>query len=226
MPAIPKAFRAAALALLMLGLPSAGASIDKDAIDDEDPEAVVSQVVSEALDVLADDIDRLTEDEDAARAFFDEQVLPWLDTDLMARFAMGRAARQASDKEIQRFTDALETRVANLYTNSLQSYADEAKNFTEEGEISLRTVSLKDDRAVISAQISSPELERTTLRVQLHRRDERWRVFDVETSGVSMLLVFRDALRSAAGDDGIDAMIAALEEGAVEVEEAWEEEAD
>jgi len=209
---------------LMLGLSTAGAAIDERSVDNEDPEAVVSQVVSEALDRLAEDIDHLTADEDAGRAFFDEQILPWLDTDLMARFTMGRAARQASDEEIERFTRALEGRVANLYTSSLERYAEEARDFSQNGEIDLRTVSQKDDRAVISAQISSPELDRTTLRIQLYRRDDRWRVFDVETSGVSMLLVFRDALRSAARDDGVSAMIAALEDGTVEVEEAWEEE--
>ena len=223
MLSIHNAVRAAALLALMLGLSMAGATSEQS-VDNEDPEAVVSQVVSEALDVLADDIERLTDDEDAGRAFFDEQVLPWLDTDLMARFTMGRAARQASDEEIERFTRALEARVANLYTSSLERYAEEARDFAENGEIDLRTVSEKDDRAVISAQISSPALERTTLRIQLHRREDRWRVFDVETSGVSMLLVFRDALRSAAQDDGVSAMIAALEEGTVEVEEAWEEE--
>ena len=223
MLSIRNAVRAVALLALMLGFSVAGAA-DKQSVDNEDPEAVVSQVVSNALDVLAEDIDRLTDDEDAGRAFFDEQVLPWLDTDLMARFTMGRVARQASDEEIKRFTCALETRVANLYTSSLESYASEAEDFAENGEIDLRTVSQKDDRAVISAQISSPQLERTTLRIQLHRRDHRWRVFDVETSGVSMLLVFRDALRSAAQDDEVEAMIAALEEGTVEVEEAWEDE--
>ena len=222
---IHSTLRAAALLALMLGLSDAvNAAANKEAIDESNPEAVVSQVVNEALNVLAEDIDRFKENEDAVQAFFSEHILPWLDTELMARFALGRVARQATDEDIQRFKDALEERVAKLYTGSLQSYAEETRRFAERGDVSLRTVSTNDDRAVVSAQISSPELERTTLRIQLHRRDNRWRVFDIETSGVSMLLVFRDALRSAASDGRIEELIAALENGTVEVEEAWEDE--
>ncbi len=189
-----------------------------------DPQAVVSEAVTRALNALAENPGQLREDGAAARAFFADYVLPWVDIDLMARFALGRAARQASPDELERFTRALEERVATLYVRALQRYADEAANFADNGEVSLRTVSEKDDRAVIAARLRGPGVEDLALRVQLYRRDTHWRVFDIETSGVSMLLVFRDALSNAARNGGVEAMIAALEKGSVEVEEAWEAE--
>ena len=212
------------LLLLAVASAPAAASAGDDPGRAKDPEAVVFEVVTDALERLAADPDTLREDGEAARAFFDEHVLPWVDIRLMARFALGRAARQASADELERFTRALERRVATLYVRALQRYAEEAADFAREGEVILRTVSQEDDRAIIAATLRGPHVEDLSLRVQLYHRDARWRVFDIETSGVSMLLVFRDALRDAARDGGVEAMIAALEQGSVQVEEAWEAE--
>ncbi len=188
------------------------------------PEAVVDHVVAQALTRIAEAAETLDGDRAVALEIFNDEVRPYIDTHLMARFAMGPAARRADPTDIDRLSDALANRVANLYAGALQRYAAEAVDFAEDGEVMLRTVTEDEKRAIISALVRGPHVEDLTLRIQLYRRDGHWRVFDIETSGVSILLVFRDALQAAAGRDGnVDAMIAALEEGAVKVEEAWEE---
>lgn len=194
--------------------------------NDSAPEAVVDRVVRETLTVISENLDSIEADDSIAQDIVNQYILPALDTQLMARFTMGRLARQASDEEIARFTRALERRLANLYANALREFAAETVNFAQNGEVFLRTVSEEPPRAVIQARVRGPEVEELTLRVQLYQRDEQWRVFDVETSGVSLLIVFRDALQPAGRDGGIPAMIAALEEGDLALEEAWEAELD
>ena len=188
------------------------------------PEAVVDRVVAQALMRIAESQERLKTDEAAARAVFDEVVRPYIDAHTMARFVMGPAARRADQAEIKRLSDALIERVANLYTSSLQGYVDDIVDFAGEGKVFVRTVTEDGQRAIVSARVRGPGVDDRTLRLQLYRRDEQWRVFDIESSGVSILLVFRDALQDATGRNGdVDAMIAALEEGMVNVDEAWEE---
>jgi phospholipid transport system substrate-binding protein len=189
------------------------------------PTGVVDYVVTDALDRITEQRQAIAEDRSTAVAIFNEQVRPYVDTRLMARFAMGPAARTADPADIDRLAEALADRVANLYAGALQRYAGEAADFAAQGRVDLRLVSENDNRAVVNAVAEGPEIGELALRIQLYKRDERWRVFDIETSGVSILLVFRDALQSAAGrDGGVDEMIAALEEGAVDVEDAWDEE--
>ncbi|MRH77966.1 hypothetical protein GH984_04535 [Spiribacter sp. C176] len=190
----------------------------------DSPEAVVDRVVRDTLEAISDNIDAIKADDAVAQEIVDTQILPWFDTQLMARFTMGRLARQASEDEISRFTSALEQRIANLYVDALKEFATETVDFAENGEVQLRTVSEESPRAVISARVIGPNVEDTTLRLQLYYRDDRWRVFDVETSGVSLLIVFRDALQPSGRDGGIPAMIAALEEGDLKIEEALEAE--
>ena len=208
------------LVAVPLSLPTAAAD------QTEDAEAVVDRVVTQALDALIEQREALQDDDDAARAFFEEHVRPWMDIDLMTRFAMGREARQASEEQLSRFGDALQRRVANLYVQALQGYLEDTVEFAREGEVVLRTVSQDDRRAVIAARLRGAAADDLALRIQLHHREDTWRVFDIETSGVSLLLVFRDAVRDAADGEGVDAMIAALEEGRVDVEETWEAETD
>jgi len=211
-----------ALAGLLMAVPL---SLPTAAADQtEDAEAVVDRVVTQALDALIEQREALQDDDDAARAFFEEHVRPWMDIDLMTRFAMGREARQASEEQLSRFGDALQRRVANLYVQALQGYLEDTVEFAREGEVVLRTVSQDDRRAVIAARLRGAAADDLALRIQLHYREDTWRVFDIETSGVSLLLVFRDAVRDAADGEGVDAMIAALEEGRVDVEETWEAE--
>ena len=212
----------ATLALaLLVGL--ANATMAEDDVP-ESPTAVVEYVVTDALNSIAERQATLVADRDAAVAIFNEQVRPYVDTRLMARFAMGPAARTADPADIERLAEALADRVANLYAGALQRYAEDAADFAESGSVDLRLVSEKGKRAIVSALAEGPGVDSLKLRIQLYQRDDRWRVFDIETSGVSILLVFRDALRSAAGrDGGVDAMIAALEEGAIDVENEWEE---
>ena len=214
-----------AITLLLAGLLPATVAASADAAGaPASPEEVVHEVVTEALERIAEQREALATDREAGVELFNEQVLPWVDTDLMARFAMGPAARQADPADIERLRAALANRVANLYAGALQRYAGEAADFAEDGEVTLRTVTQDDNRAIVSAQVRGPHVDDLTLRIQLYKRDDRWRVFDIETSGVSILLVFRDALQSASHGGDVDAMIAALEEGSVNVEEAWEEE--
>ena len=215
-----------AIAVLLVGLlpAAAGASTDATA-PPASPQEVVHEVVTEALTTIAEQREALATDRAAGVALFNDQVLPWVDTELMARFAMGPAARRAEPAEIERLRTALAERVANLYAGALQRYAEEAADFAEQGEVSLRTVTEDGDRAIVSANVRGPHVDDLTLRIQLYRRDGHWRVFDIETSGVSILLVFRDALQSASHGGDVNAMIAALEAGSVDVEEAWEEEA-
>ena len=191
----------------------------------EAPKAVVNYVVTEALNRIVDERETLANDRAAGVELFNSRVRPWMDTQLMARFAMGPAARTAEPAEIERLATALADRVANLYAGALQRYAQEAVDFAEKGEVNLRLVTEEDDRAIVNAIAQGPDIDPLELRIQLYKRDERWRVFDIEARGVSMLLVFRDALQAEAGrDGGVDAMIAALEEGTVDVEGTWEEE--
>ena len=188
------------------------------------PEAVVDHVVAQALRRIAESAETLNGDRAVALDIFNDEVRPYIDSYLMARFAMGPAARRADPDDIERLSEALANRVANLYAGALQRYAAEAVDFAEAGEVMLRTVTEDDKRAIVSALVRGPHVEDLTLRIQLYKRENQWRVFDIETSGVSILLVFRDALQAAAGRDGdVDTMIAALEEGAVNVEQAWEE---
>jgi phospholipid transport system substrate-binding protein len=190
------------------------------------PEAVVDKVVTDALETIAEQHDRIQADRQTARAIFDERIRPFVDTQVMARFVMGPAARQASPEAIARLESALARRIGNLYAGALQRYTREATDFASEGEVRLRTVTEDDRRAVIAASVRGPHVDDMTLRIQLYHREDRWRVFDIETSGVSILLVFRDALQSAGRNGDVDAMIAALEDGAVDVEKAWQTETD
>lgn len=191
--------------------------------DEPTPDAVVRAVVGDALERIAGEAQALREDEGLARRVVEEEALPHVDLEVMTRFLLGPRAREVDAATRERFADALGERLTRLYAAALQRYAEDIADFAADGQLDLRLLGEDGQRATVAARLRSPELRETTLRLQLYRRDGRWRVFDIEVAGISALLLFRDVLGDKLRREGVEAVIADLADGDAGLEGAWEE---
>ncbi|PWG61406.1 MlaC/ttg2D family ABC transporter substrate-binding protein [Spiribacter halobius] len=191
--------------------------------EDPAPDAVVRSVVNEALARVAAEAGALGQDGELARRIVATEAMPHVDLELMSRFLLGPRARQVDAATLDRFSEALGERLTRLYAAALQRYAEEIADFASEGQIDLRTVSDDGQRATVAARLRGPQIRETTLRLQLYRRDGRWRVFDIEVAGISALLLFRDALGKRLREEGIEAVIADLADGEAGLDDAWKQ---
>jgi phospholipid transport system substrate-binding protein len=169
--------------------------------DPNDPSELLAVKQNAVLKVLqAEDLDQKTKE-----WIIDKIVSPAFDFPLMSQLALGRTHWPKLDPaQREKFTKLFVERLKALYLEKTVLYTDE--------KISLKPAVRKKNLVQIPVALISGDKEVAVL-YKLHKVDEqprsktstRWRIYDVEIEGVSILLTYRsqfdDILRRGTVED-------------------------
>ncbi|MGM0552731.1 MAG: MlaC/ttg2D family ABC transporter substrate-binding protein [Pseudomonadota bacterium] len=200
----------AALSLLLaLVWPAAGTAADS-------PVEMIQQSVDEVFEVLRNNEERSREDPDYIIGVIEEQVLPNVDVDGMARLVLATHWREASPEQRERFTAAFTRTLLQAYGVQLADHLDKEVRVIERR-------SRQDERmAVVATEIVMGSGE-SNIQVNYRLRpvNGAWKVFDVEAEGLSFVGNFRSRFNTEINRESLDALIERLEDGDEElIEEA------
>lgn len=173
-----------------------------------EPVELVEGAINRVLETLRADEARAQDDPDFVLEVIEEEVLPLIDIDGMARLILARHWRDATPEQRQRFTAAFRDTLLNAYGVRLADYLDRRV-------VVVPRRSRQDDRmAVVSTEI---EMGRGQPNIAVNYRlrpvDDEWKVFDVEAEGLSFVGNFRSSFNTEIGRHGLDALIERLEDG-------------
>ncbi len=174
---------------------------------EESPERFIETFTHEVWSKLERSRDRLKQDPQVLKAFVEQEILPYLATEKMARYAMGKFWRQASDEQKSRFVTAFQEMLLRSYANSL---------------LNLEITAMKVDKVIpakrgryqveqIVQRKGAPETK-VVYRVYWDKKQQRWKVYDMVVENVSLLLSYRKVFNQQLQEKGIDAVIRELEE--------------
>lgn len=125
-------------------------------------------------------------------------LLETLDTARIARFALGKYARQLETDDVQRFTAAFETFLANQF----RQHGDAL----EGADI---VVTGSDDRnardSIVETKVTFTNGETDTYRWRVIERDGDWRIVDVEAYDLWLAIEQRAQIAAVLGRRGADA---------------------
>ena len=158
----------------------------------------------------------LADDSDALYALIDEVLLPRFDRKLAAQQVLAKHWRTATDEQRGRFIDA-------FYTTLVQRYADGVLDFEHDrikvlpfrGDLSKRTVGVK-------TRVDLEDGTNVSVNYTLVNKKPGWMMFDVMIEGVSYVRNFRAEFDSEIGANGLEAVIARLEDETVTMAEVSE----
>lgn len=169
--------------------------------DDADPAAVVRGLGDRAVSMLRDET--LTPEMRAKT--FRELLSEGFDMPRVARFALGRYWRRATDAQRDEYLSLFEDYVVGSYGARLSAYGGET----------LRIADWRPDGtgyALVHSKIVRPEGPPIAVNWRLYEGEVGWRIVDVVVEGVSLSLVqrseFTSVIRSGGGD--IEALLGAL----------------
>lgn len=100
-----------------------------------------------------------------------------IDVPAVARFTLGKHARQISDEEHKRFTAAFDTFIANTF----DKHNDDFINAKVEV---LGSVDRSPTDSIVETRVTPASKEPMTVRWRVMERDGEWRVVDVEVLGL------------------------------------------
>ena len=132
-------------------------------------------------------------------------ITPIFDFPLMAKLALGR-------KHWPALTVAQQEKFTNLFVERLKtSYREKISLYTDE-KIQIKPAELKSKTVCnIPMELVSKD-KKVNILHKLHKVDKRWKVYDVEIQGVSILLTYRSQFEDILQKGTVADLLARLEE--------------
>lgn len=193
---------------LLLGSSPAGS------VDECDPVTVITQAITQILDVLDNRRAEFTQNPELLRNVVRENMLPLIDVVYSARLVLGRAGRGVSTEQLGAFADALSNVLINRYSDNLIEFSSGRQ---------IQVMPLKGK--------NTDKLTRVRTRIKLtrggfipvdyafHRTDQGWKAFDVTVEGISYVITFRNQISPRVRAEGIDKVTADIIAGNVSLDE-------
>ncbi|WP_026340780.1 phospholipid-binding protein MlaC [Thioalkalivibrio sp. ALJT] len=169
---------------------------------------LIQQSIDAVYETLRADETRAREDPEFVIGVIKDEILPNVDADGMARLVLARHWRDASSEQRSRFTAAFTDALLQAYGVQLGEHLDKEVRIIERR-------SRQDDRMAVVATEVVMGSGQSNIQVNYRMRpvDGDWKVFDVEAEGLSFVGNFRTRFNEEINRDGLDALIARLEDG-------------
>ena len=178
-----------------------------EAISQDDPEKMVFAVSNKVISELNANRELLESSSAEVKVFALKYVLPFIDTEKMARYVMGKYWRVATDVQKQAFVDAFTNTMIRSYSQSLLKLRIESVEVDKAREE-------KPGRVTVASKVTQSDGNKSDViyRVYFNKSTKKWMLYDVAVEGVSMLLSYRKAYASDISKKGLDAVIAEMQE--------------
>lgn len=168
------------------------------------PQDVVQDTSTRMLDALRKN--RAMIDREPGRLYdlVDQIVLPNFDFELMSRWVLGRAWKQATPEQRRQFTEEFRTLLVRTYAKALLEYSNEAIRVLPQSEPA------DGDEVTIKTEVRPKTGQPVQINYSMHLGKDTWKVYDVTVDGVSLVTNYRGTFASQIRDSGMDAVIADL----------------
>jgi phospholipid transport system substrate-binding protein len=170
------------------------------------PQDVIQDTSARMLSALRQNYAALKQDSSQIYGLVDQIVLPNFDFELMSRWVLGRAWQQASPEQRRRFTEEFRTLLVRTYAKALLEYAN------EDVRVLPQPGAADGNETTIKTEVRLKAGQPIQINYSMHLNPEGWKVYDVTVDGVSLVTNYRGAFASQIRTNGLDAVIADLEQ--------------
>lgn len=172
------------------------------------PDTLISALFNEVNARLQKDQDKIAEDKTHLVKIGDEVLAPYVSFETMAKQILGKNWRKITPQQRIRYTEAFRQRVSV----SMVSQYNPEKNYSL--EVTGSRLNEKGDRAAVGSVVTenkSGEKYNISYKLFVDRKTSNWQVYDVVVEGISVLQSFKTASAEDFKRNGIEYMIAQLQ---------------
>lgn len=171
-----------------------------------DAAEVVKTTSQEVLERLEAEKAELEKNPGRIYELINKLVVPRFDFASMSRWVLGRDSwKSASEEQRQAFINEFRTLLVRTYAKALLEYSDEEiEYYPAQGNPDSNLVVVKTEVRQQSGAIP--------IHYRMHLKDEEWKVVDVAVDGVSLVSTYRGSFASEIRKNGLDSLIAKIEE--------------
>ena len=211
----PTVVIAAALAAALAQLPAQAAPAQRGASAERQaapawvqPSQVIETASQQLLNALKGHREEYRKDPEKVTPLVDKYLLPHVDTQLAAQLVLGRYWRTATPQQRQRFIDAF---YHSMMVNFGGALADFRSNMLK---VFPTHLSPGTNFATVRTEMTRSNGSRVSVVYLMQLTPRGWQAFDVHIDGVSYVKSYREDFSTQIRQQGLDAVIKRLQEGA------------
>jgi phospholipid transport system substrate-binding protein len=165
---------------------------------------LVIDVSNQVIQALNKEPDLAERDPAAMYKLLNSIVVPHFDFDATAKLVLGRAWRDMTPEQQQRFIQEFSTHLIRIYAGSLVKFKDQTIEYKP-----LRAPAAADDVAV-HTEVQQGNGPVIPIDYRMHLKGGDWKVYDVSIDGISLVASNRSSYAAEIRKGGIDTLTARL----------------
>lgn len=192
--------------LAPIGVSATESSPQAESLVAEDARSLVQSVALTLLTDIRSNRDRFDAQPELLHQRVREVVFPHFDFPLISRYVLGKAWKQTSADDQQRFVDEFSTLMLHTYGSALLAIKDEAVEFLP--------VSAKPGASMVTVktEVRNGDEKPFPVDYRLASQTGEWKVVDVKIDGISLVRTYRSEYGAIVQRQGLDELITALAE--------------
>ncbi|HVK99026.1 MAG TPA: ABC transporter substrate-binding protein [Dongiaceae bacterium] len=190
------------LAVLAFSVPA------QAAVNTIPPDQLITNLFNEVTTRVKQDEAKVAADKTYLITIGNEVLVPYVSFETMAKQILGKNWRKISAEQQKRYTNAFRERVSVSIVNQY----DPAKKY--DLKVTGSRLNETSDRASVNSEVTERQSAKKYLisyKLYLDKKTSRWQVYDVVVEGVSVLQSFKTASAEDFKRNGIEYMIAQLQ---------------
>lgn len=147
-------------------------------------------------------------------ALVEQIILPHLDFIAASKLVMGKYWRQAEKAQKIAFIRQFRTLLLRFYSSALAEYLSDKDKDLALDLIQYFPLQLAAEEKSVTVRAElKPETGKTIpIYYRMHLTSKGWKIFDVAVEGISMITTYKNNFATQLKTEGIDALVASLEE--------------
>lgn len=143
----------------------------------------------------------------------EQEVLPFMDFEMMARFVLGRNWSNTTPEKQKEFVHVFKDFLIRAYSKSWTQFAginaEESIKFLNQPQVDAK------QRTQLKLHVKNKKGKNNQVNFSLRHKDGQWKIYDVEFENISFLISYRGSFDQIIQQEGIDALILKLKEGSI-----------
>ena len=168
------------------------------------PQQVVQDTSAQMIEALRKNREALSRDPSRLHGLVNQIILPNFDFELISRWVLGPAWRQATPDQRRRFAEEFQTLLVRTYSNALLEYVD------EDLQVLPQRGAASGNEATIRTEVRPRTGQPIQINYSMYLRDGVWKIIDVTVENISLVTNYRGTFASQIRSNGLDAVIADL----------------
>ena len=172
----------------------------------EQPVQLLERTSTEVIRILRDDHELLKQEPERIYKIVDDYILPHLDDVTMAKLALGKNWKKATNQQKIAFVEEFRNMLVRTYSKSLIEFRDQ--------EIKYFPMKLAADvhKTSVRAEVIQPGGPSIPMAYRMRIKNNAWKVYDIKIDGISLVTSYRGTFTQEIRKSGIEGLLEYLRE--------------